>query len=558
MRMHKRVISREPQATAMPPPSPLTRWFRRAVVQRSLHRQLLLWLLLPQLVLWLAAAFVTYNVAERYASRGIDASLLQATRSLARQVKPMSDGLFIDFPRAAQDIIEADPDDRVYYMVSTPPGKFILGNKQLPLPPGMEAPRLGEPVFYDATLDKVRIRLAALFLPIGEKAKDGSPGQVLLVQIARSQTSRDELAKSILQDTVLPLSALIVLMTMIVWAGIRAGLAPLARLRSLVEDRAPNDLAPLELTAAPQELRSLVKALNQLLAAVQESIAAQRRFISNAAHQLRTPLAGLKSQTEIALKANRDAELATRLERVHEGAVRSAHLVNQLLTLTRAEPEAAGALPRSSVDLRALVVALVAENVPRALQAGIDLGLEDASADASIDQSADTSAGDATNADTAAASEAARHTVPYATAHAANAGRPPSEPTVANTEPVRVLGAELLLREAVFNLVDNAIRYAGRGAEVTVSVRRQGADALVDVTDNGPGLPPDQLEAVFGRFVRATHEGSGCGLGLAIVREIAQRHRGDVTLHAASPHGLRARLRLPLAESVQDVNERLT
>jgi two-component system, OmpR family, sensor histidine kinase TctE len=493
--------------TAVPSPSPLTRWFRRAVVQRSLHRQLLLWLLLPQLVLWLAAAFVTYNVAERYASRGIDASLLQATRSLARQVKPMSDGLFIDFPRAAQDIIEADPDDRVYYMVSTPPGKFILGNQQLPLPPGTEAPRLGEPVFYDAKLDKVRIRLAALFLPIGEKAKDGSPGQVLLVQIARSQTSRDELAKSILQDTVLPLSALIVLMTMIVWAGIRAGLAPLARLRALVEDRAPNDLAPLELTAAPQELRSLVQALNQLLAAVQESIAAQRRFISNAAHQLRTPLAGLKSQTEIALKANRDAELATRLERVHEGAVRSAHLVNQLLTLTRAEPEAAGALPRCSVDLRALVVSLVAEGVPRALQAGIDLGIEDAAP---------------------------------------------------NAEPVRVTGAELLLREAVFNLVDNAIRYAGRGTEVTVSVRRDGPHAIVEVTDNGPGLPADQLEAVFGRFVRATHEGSGCGLGLAIVREIAQRHHGDVTLHAVTPHGLRARLRLPLAKSVQDVNERLT
>jgi two-component system sensor histidine kinase TctE len=518
----------------MPPPSPLTRWFRRAVVQRSLHRQLLLWLLFPQLVLWLAAAFVTYNVAERYASRGIDASLLQATRSLARQVKPMSDGLFIDFPRAAQDIIEADPDDRVYYMVSTPPGKFILGNKQLPLPPGVEAPRLGEPVFYDAKLDKVRIRLAALFLPIGEKAKDGSPGQVLLVQIARSQTSRDELAKSILQDTVLPLSALIVLMTMIVWAGIRAGLAPLARLRALVEDRAPNDLAPLELTAAPQELRSLVQALNQLLAAVQESIAAQRRFISNAAHQLRTPLAGLKSQTEIALKANRDAELATRLERVHEGAVRSAHLVNQLLTLTRAEPEAAGALPRCRVDLRALVVALVAENVPRALQAGIDLGLEDASADAAMDPTTD------------------------ATTGAESATRPASEDTDANSESVRVTGAEVLLREAVFNLVDNAIRYAGRGTEVTVSVRRDGPHAIVEVTDNGPGLPADQLETVFGRFVRATHEGSGCGLGLAIVREIAQRHHGDVTLQAVNPHGLRARLRLPLAESVQTLNERLT
>jgi two-component system sensor histidine kinase TctE len=476
---------------------------------RSLRTHLLVWLLLPQLVLWAAAAVITYNVAARYANLAIDRSLYQASQALGRQVKPLGNGLLVDFPRAARDIIESDPDDKVYYMVSSPPGEFILGNRKLPQPPAATnaAPPYDHPVFYNATVEQdgkpVAVRIAALYVGWGQ---DDLP-QTMLVQIAKSRASRDALAGQILIDMALPLSGLVLLMSVIVWAGIRAGLAPLARLRALVEDRAPNDLAPLELAAAPQELRSLVQALNQLLAAVQESIAAQRRFISNAAHQLRTPLAGLKSQTEIALKSNRDAELATRLERVHEGAVRSAHLVNQLLTLTRAEPEAAGALPRSSVDLRALVVALVAEGVPRALQAGIDLGIEDA----------------------------------------------PD-----NAEPVRVTGAEVLLREAVSNLVDNAIRYAGRGAEVTVAVKRQGGHAVVEVTDNGPGLPADQLEAVFGRFVRATHEGSGCGLGLAIVREIAQRHHGAVTLHPVAPHGLCARLRLPLAESVQDLNETLT
>jgi two-component system sensor histidine kinase TctE len=475
----------------------------------SLHRQLLLWLLLPQLVLWLAAAFVTYNVAARYANRGIDASLLQATRALARQVKPIGNGLFIDLPRAAQDIIEADPDDRVYYMVSTPPGQFILGNRQLPLPPDVGQPRLGEPYFYDGKLDVVRIRLAALYVPIGEPTTaPGAARQVMLVQIARSQASRDELAHAILMDTVLPLSALIVLMTMIVWAGIRAGLAPLARLQALVEHRAPNDLTPLALQAAPQEVRALAKALNQLLAAVQESVAAQRRFISHAAHQLRTPLAGLKSQTEVALASvtgppgagsGHDPVLAARLARVHESAVRGAHLVNQLMALTRAEPESAAALPREHIDLRALVVDVVADAVPRALQAGVDLGL-----------------GGPADADDDAA--------------------------------VPVLGTPLLLREAVLNLVDNAIRYAGRGAEVTVAVHRDGRrHAVVEVRDTGPGLPEDQLETVFGRFIRATHEGTGCGLGLAIVREIAERHGGSAQLRNLPPHGLCAVLRLPLA-----------
>lgn len=460
---------------------------------RSLHRHLLLWLLLPQLVLWAAAAFVTYNIAARYANRAIDASLLQATRSLARQVKPIGNGLFIDFPRAAQDIIEADPDDRVYYMVSTPPGQFILGSRKLPQPQVPQPPRLDEPYFHDGMLDGVPIRLAALYVAYGE----GTPRQLMLVQIARSRASRDELARSILVDTVLPLSVLIVLMTMIVWAGIRAGLAPLARLRALVEDRAPNDLAPLRLDAAPQELRSLAQALNALLAAVHESVAAQRRFISDAAHQLRTPLAGLKSQTEIALRDNQDPALQARLTLVHESAVRSAHLVNQLLTLARAEPEAIVESELQRIDLRALASEVTASLVPRARQSRIDLGLDDA-------------------------------------------GCPSSAPPM-------VRGHALLLREAIVNVVDNALRYAGANTQITVGVAVEGREAVLSVADNGPGIPPDQREAVFRRFFRGTHTGSGCGLGLAIVKEIVERHAGRVTLHGTQPQGLTVRIALPLA-----------
>ncbi len=462
----------------------------------SLHRHLLLWLLVPQLVLWLAGALFTYNLTARYANQAIDAALSTASRALARQVKPVGNGLFIDFPRAAQDIIEADPDDRVYYMVSTPPGQFILGNHRLPPPPPIDSPRLGQPYFYDGSMGEggqgLDVRVAALYLSYGE----ADTPQTMLVQVARSRASREQLARRILIDTALPLSLLIVLMSMIVWAGIRAGLAPLARMRALVEGRAPNDLAPLELESAPREVHALAKAINTLLAEVRESVSGQRRFISDAAHQLRTPLAGLKSQTELALNEAADPVLRARLQRVHESATRSAHLVNQLLTLARAEPESAAAQARTRVDLPRLAGELTAEWVPRARQAGIDLGFDDGDGRAAA---------------------------------------------------LAVQGNALLLREAIANLIDNALRYAGRGAAVTVRVRAVGPGVQVEVEDDGPGIAPADRERVFERFARATLQGDGCGLGLAIVKEIVERHGGQVALEGAAPKGLRVLLRLPRA-----------
>lgn len=484
------------------------RWLRAMPGARSLHRQLFVWLLLPQVVLWIAAAVFTYNLAARYANAAIDASLAQASRALARQVKPIESGLFIDFPRSAQDILESDPSDRVLYTISTPPGQFILGNRQLPAP-RIPQPRLGEPYFYDETVfigpqaeitgSAERLRVVALYLRYGDASV---PGGTMLVQVARSSANREELARSILMDTVLPLSGLMALMTMIVWAGIRAGLAPLALLQGQVEGRAANDLAPIKIEAAPPEVHALARAMNTLLAEVHHNVLAQKRFISDAAHQLRTPLAGLKSQTELALREASDPALVARLQRVHESSTRSAHLVNQLLTLARAEPESANQQDRVPLDLRRLAHEVTAEMVKRALNAGVDLGFDEPEGDA-------------------------------------------------GSAPVMVRGIALLLREALVNLIDNAIRYAGRGATVTVRVRSRGALVHVEVEDNGPGVPEAERERVFERFVRATHDGTGCGLGLAIVREIVQRHAGSVALLPVQPQGVLARVVLPAAPALQ-------
>lgn len=470
----------------------------------ALRHHLLIWLLVPQLVLWLAAALVTYSVAVRYADLAIDRSLFQASKALARQVKPMGSGLLVDFPRAARDILETDPDEQVYYMVSSPPGQFILGNHQLPLPPDPD-PGTDTQHFYDAYVQEqgetVAVRVAAISLNWGEPEAP----QRMLVQVAKSRHSGQILARHILRDTAVPLSILVLIMSALVWMGIRSGLSPLARLRDTVSRRAPGDLAPLRLDVAPEEVRDLVGALNTLLAAVQESLIQQRRFINDAAHQLRTPLAGLKSQTELALKELEqrhypDPGLHARLQMVLESATRSSHLITQLLTLARAEPESALVAGQQSFDLHQLAREITTEWVPRALSAHIDLGMDE-------DDGA--------------------------------------EDLPASGWPTVVLGHPLLMREAIINLIDNAIRYAGSQTEVTVRVRASAQWVTLDVDDSGRGIEPALLPRVFERFVRGHQDSQGCGLGLAIVREIVLRHGGGVHLAPLSPHGLRARIELP-------------
>lgn len=459
----------------------------------SLRRQLLIWLLLPQLVLWLTAAAIAYSVALRYANEVIDRSLAGSSRALARLVKPLGEGLYIDFPRAAREVLEEDPSDRLYYMVSTPPGEFILGEKDVPPTPRKLQRAFNQPYFYDGVLRGKAVRVAALYLPIGNANRP----QSMLVQVAKSTALRTELARDIFIDIVLPLSLLMLLTSVLVWAGISRGLSPLRHLRRLVENRSSRDLAPLEVEDAPAEVRTLARAINSLLGEVNAQVAGQRRFIADAAHQLRTPLAGLKSQTELArvelsLAQPDPAALTQRLSQIETSVARSIRLVNQLLALARAEPDAP--LPLAPLDLARLAREVTMEAVPRALAKHIDLGLD------------------------------------------------------AAPDSLLISGHEALLREMLGNLIDNAIQYCPAGSEIGVRVLDGGGQALIEVADNGPGIPPEERERVFERFYRGRMEGQGkgCGLGLAIVQEIARRHHGEVSLAERHPQGLVVTVRFQL------------
>jgi two-component system, OmpR family, sensor histidine kinase TctE len=452
----------------------------------SLRRLLLLWLLLPQLIVWLVGGVLAYRTALAYAEKAIDQSLTQSVRSLARQVKPMGSGLLVDFPRAAQDIIEQDPLDRVSYMVSSPPGQFVLGNQKLPAPPPGTLLPTGEALIYQAQLEGKPVRVALLEVNYGEA---NSP-QRLRVQLAKGLAVQQRIARELVADILLPLAVLGALLSLLVRAGIGRGLLPLKRLEALLGDRSERSLSalsPIELTQAPQEVHSLTGALNQMLAAVRRSVRHEKQFLNDAAHQLRTPLAGLISQTELALKERDPQALQERLGKVHAGALRSAHLVHQLLSLARTDAEIS-LLP---LDLAALAREVAREWTPRAIAADIDLGFE-------------------------------------------------------GEDCLLAQGEKLLLHEALSNLIDNALHYAGRGATVTVRVTRHAGLALLEVEDNGPGLLEADLPQVFERFWRASELPGGCGLGLSIVAEIALRHGGSAVAVNVLPHGLRLRISLPL------------
>lgn len=294
----------------------------------SLKRQLLLWLLIPQLVLWLAGALLSFQVASHVANVMTDTSLQQTANALARQVHVRPDGqVTFDFPPAARDLLQGSLDDALMYRISTLPGGVLASNGQFE-DVAAPTPTASHPEFYTSKKNKDGTsRALSVFYPL-----DHTGNHWLHVEVARNQQGRKQLSDQIMLTIGLPLGGLLIVMSVLVWVGINRGLKPLSGLQNLLENRRAQNLAPFELSDAPEEVHALTHALNQLLSTTNESVARQRRFIADAAHQLRTPLAGLKSQTELAMRETTVQGLGDRLNMVHTSATRSIHLVNQLLT----------------------------------------------------------------------------------------------------------------------------------------------------------------------------------------------------------------------------------
>jgi two-component system sensor histidine kinase TctE len=315
-------------------------------------------------------------------------------------------------------------------------------------------------------------------------------GKLCTITVAETTHKRQLLIREVLFGSVLPQALLAALSLVIVWFGVARGLAPLRRLSDEIRKRSVRDLRPIEPAQAPEEATALIDALNQLLVQVQELHRNQQRFLANAAHQLRTPLAGLRAHAELALAQPLPDPARAELEQVHSATIRTARLANQLLALARAEPGGHLELP-ALVELRPLVEGAADEWVHWALERDLDLGFE--------------------------------------------------------LEAAAVQGDVFLLREALGNLVHNAIEYLPRGGRVTVRTGVRAGRPFVEVEDDGPGIPLTERLRVLERFYRVPGTaGTGSGLGLAIVREIASAHGASLEIGDGSgSKGCRVEIKFP-------------
>jgi two-component system sensor histidine kinase TctE len=446
----------------------------------TLRHQLLISLLAPVVLVTLLSAVVTYYYAYNFATLAYDYSLFDSALDISRQTRSREGAPHLDLPSAALDMLESDTHDSIFYLVNDAKGAFVAGHRGLPLP-AEEVPPPGKPLYYDGNYRGNPVRIAAIHASAIDAPADAAP---ILILVGETLNKRRTLANEVLLGMLVPELLLIALVGALVWYGIERGLRPLATLQQEIGSRSHRDLSPLPEQNAPGEVRALIRAMNDLLARLASALSAQQRFIADAAHQLRTPLAGIKTQAELALRQQKMDEVQHTLLQLNTATGQTTHLVNQLLSLARAEPGAARTQAMQRLDLEELVRDTTTEWVPRALERNIDLGF-DGTADG--------------------------------TAHAT------------------IEGDGLFIKEMLVNLLDNAIRYTQSGGRVTVRVTAGDDHVLLSIEDNGPGIPADERNRVFERFHRVLGTGAeGCGLGLAIVREIAQGHNAEVHLAAGA------------------------
>ncbi len=457
---------------------------------RGLQARLLRWLLPALAVLVALNSVSTYRTALQAVNTAYDRSLLAVARAVADRVDLRDGRVAVEVPYIALDFFASDLRGRVYYRVGGLDGKDVSGYDDLPpLPPDVPQSEdyFALARFYTAQYRNEPVRVVALYQPVFDERTRG----MALVQVAETLDSREALTRKLMVDTITRQLLLVALAALVTVVVVRTAFRPLGRLRAGLDARTPGDLSPIESRDAPREVDALVAGMNDYMGRLKGTLDRQERFIADASHQLRTPLAVLRTQAGLALREDDPARLRETLAAMDRSVGDTIHLANQLLTRARAQhgiatPSFAG------LDLAQVAREACLELGAEAVAKRIDLAFEGE-----------------------------------------------------NRVPIR--GDPTLVRELVKNLVDNAIRYTPEGGHVTVRLSRPGEAAAIEVEDSGEGVAAADRERVFEPFHRlASASQPGVGLGLSIVRDIARAHGASIDLdEGAGGAGLKVRVSFP-------------
>jgi len=451
----------------------------------SLRHHLVNWLFTPLYLLLLFSTVIGYIAALKLSNQPYDLLLTERARLMASRFDLTPEHLM-----PSVDALLPESSVHLTFTLFDANNKPLLGNATLPRPRPLDFAKPG-PWLRTTSLGGEKVRLLTLHFQTTRR----TPGTAYVLVMAEPINDRLVLGRSILGNIVIPQFIFILIAGFAVWIGFNHGFEPLERLRRKVAARQRDDLSPLDEAQAPGEVRPFIREINHLLERLKVAMEGQRQFVANAAHQLRTPFAGLVSQAELASREDAPPSVKEALKGICMGAKRCGRLVNQLLALARNAPEAVPASGSEVLDLGVLARDCAAHWAPEALRKEVDLGF-------AIDVDG----------------------------------------------PVEVLGQTSSLTDLVDNLVDNAVRYTPPGGHVTVSVGKAQGEAWVQVEDDGPGIPPDMRDKVFQRFFRLAGSAQpGSGLGLSIVWEVAQRHGARVEItEGIGGKGTAFVVRLPL------------
>ncbi len=454
--------------------------------QRSLFGEILDWMLTPLLLLWPVSLVLTWLVAQGIAGKPFDRALEYNVTALAQLITVHKSHAQFVLPLPARELLRADDSDNVYYQVLGTHGEYLSGDRELPLPPDDEKMVPGEVRIRDDEFRGSAIKVAYTWVKL-----DLPNDRPALVQVAETMDKRSVLATEIVKGVMLPQFVILPLAVLLVWLALVQAIKPLNHLEERIRARSPDDLSPLDVDAVPMEVAPLVSSVNDLLLRLKDSIATQKRFLADAAHQLKTPLAGLRMQADLAQREDANAEdLKQSLRQIGRSSIRATHTVNQLLALARAESSSA-IMTHQPCDVARLTMDVIRDCVPRAMDKHIDVGYEG--------------------------------------------------PTQ-GTSGVTLQGNPTLLKEMIRNLVDNAINYTPSSADkpgmITARVLSDPFSKVlvVQVEDSGPGIPIAERELIFQPFYRVLGtEADGSGLGLPIVLEIARQHNATVSVDDSRP-----------------------